>query len=97
MLILIGAIIGIVGIKRGNGCLICVFQIFVIVFIAVFLGIGIGAELLPGKVFDGTCTESDNDLIKIANDAYECADTELCHNPCACALKDDSIENGDYT
>lgn len=70
VLILIGAIIGIIGIKRGNGFLICIFQIFVIIFLAVFLGIGIGAELLPEKVFDGTCTESDNELIKIANDAY---------------------------
>ena len=43
LLILIGSAIGIAGIRRGNGCLICIFQIFVLVFLVVFLGIGIGA------------------------------------------------------
>ena len=43
LLILIGATLGIVGIRRGNGFLICVFQIFVIIFLLVFFGLGIAA------------------------------------------------------
>lgn len=97
ILILIGSAIGIAGIRRGNGCLICIFQIFVLVFLVVFLGIGIGAELLPEKVFNGDCTQSNNELIKIADEAYIFADQQICRNRCACALTDDAINNGDYT
>lgn len=47
-LLVIGAsIVGIFGIKRQNGFMICVFQIFVMIFFFVFLGVGNGAEVLP--------------------------------------------------
>ena len=67
ILILIGACIGFAGLKRGNGCLICLFQVFVVIFLVVFLGIGIGAELLPKHTFNGECDSSENELIKVAD------------------------------
>lgn len=42
-IIIFGSIIGICGIKRQNGAMICVFQIIVLVFFFVFIGIGIAA------------------------------------------------------
>lgn len=50
------SIIGICGIKRANGLMICIFQIFVIVFFVGFLGIGVVANVLPKTVFEGNCT-----------------------------------------
>lgn len=46
--VLLGAILGICGLKRGNAFLICVFQIFVIFFTIVFFGLGIATEVYPG-------------------------------------------------
>ena len=46
--VLLGAILGICGLKRGNAFLIGVFQIFVIVFMIVFLTLGIATEVYPG-------------------------------------------------
>lgn len=43
LLIIIVSVLGIIGIKRGHGVMICVFQIFVIVFFFTFLGLGISA------------------------------------------------------
>jgi hypothetical protein len=42
-LIILGAILGICGIKKGNALMICVFQIFVIVFLIIFFSLGIAA------------------------------------------------------
>jgi hypothetical protein len=42
-LIVLGAIVGIYGIKKGNALMICVFQIFVIIFLIVFFSLGIAA------------------------------------------------------
>ena len=50
-LIIFSAILGLCGIKKGNAGLICIFQIFIILFFIVFLGLGIGSELLSGVVF----------------------------------------------
>lgn len=58
LVIILGAVLGIIGIKRQNGALIFIFQIFVMVFFCVFLGIGIASELLPRKVFNGNCENS---------------------------------------
>ena len=50
-LIIVGALIGMCGIKKGNGCLICLFQIFVIIFLIIFASIGIATVVLPGILF----------------------------------------------
>jgi hypothetical protein len=62
-LIIIGSLIGMCGIKKGNGCLICIFQIFVIIFVIVFASIGIATVVLPGSLFQGDCQTSDNKAI----------------------------------
>jgi hypothetical protein len=43
ILIVLGSIMGIWGIKKGNAFLICIFQIFVIIFLIVFFSLGIAA------------------------------------------------------
>lgn len=96
-LLVIGAsVIGICGIKKQNGFMICVFQIFVMIFFFVFLGVGIGAEVLPPVVFDGNCTNSNNELIHTAAlSSY--MGIAVCSEICSCGLKDASIDNGNYT
>ena len=96
ILIILGATIGIIGIKRGSGPLICLFQVFVLIFLLMFLGIGIGAEVLPKSVFNGNCTTSNNPLIEIANKAYEISNSTLCTLDCPCGLTDDAINSGNY-
>lgn len=63
LLIIFAAVLGICGIKRQNGFMICVFQIFVMIFFIAFVSIGIVAEVLPAAVFEGNCTNSQNALI----------------------------------
>lgn len=63
ILIIFSSILGIVGIKKQNGIMMCLFQIFVILFFFVFFSIGITAKVLPGFVFEGNCTTSSNPLI----------------------------------
>ncbi len=43
LIIVLGAIMGIYGIKKANSLLICVFQILVILFLVVFFALGIAA------------------------------------------------------
>lgn len=70
--VIIGAaVLGICGIRRGNGYMICIFQIFVLLFFAVFLGVGIAAEVSPQKLFDGDCkNSSSNPYINLAYNGY---------------------------
>lgn len=68
--IILGALLGMCGIKKQNSALICIFQIFVIIFCVVFLGVGIGSSVLPAAVFPGNCTNSDNQMIEWAYNAY---------------------------
>jgi hypothetical protein len=42
-LIVFGSALGIYGIKKGNSLMICVFQIYVIIFLIVFFSLGIAA------------------------------------------------------
>lgn len=90
------AIIGICGIKKANGFMICLFQIFVIVFFLGFLGIGIAANTLPKTVFEGNCTSSDNKYVEIAYNSYNVS-VGLCSVACPCGLTNDAIKNGNYT
>lgn len=43
LIIVLGSILGIYGIRKSNALLICVFQILVILFLIVFFSIGIAA------------------------------------------------------
>ena len=45
------AIDGIIGVVRKKCCMILVYQFFVLIFLAVFLSIGIGSKIIPDKVF----------------------------------------------
>jgi len=67
LLVIFAAVVGICGIKRQSGPMICIFQIFVMLFFLAFASIGITAEVLPGVVFSGNCTNSDNQLIHTAD------------------------------
>lgn len=58
ILIVLGSIMGIYGLKKKNGLLICVFQIFVIIFLIVFFALGIAAEVLPNTFFGSDCSGS---------------------------------------
>lgn len=58
--LIFGSVIGICGIKRQNGFMICVFQILVMLFFFGFAGIGIASELLPSTLFEGNCTTGTN-------------------------------------
>ena len=97
LLIILSAILGLCGIKKGSVGLICIFQIFVIVFFAMFLGLGIGAELLPGTVFEGNCTDSPNAIIKQTYQAYQLSQLSLCTTNCQCNLTDQTIAGPTYT
>ena len=63
ILIIFSSILGIVGIKKQNGIMMCLFQILVILFLFVIFSIGITAKVLRGFVFEGNCTTSSNPLI----------------------------------
>jgi len=43
LIIVLGSILGIYGIRKSNALLICVFQILVILFLIVFFSLGIAA------------------------------------------------------
>ena len=58
-----GATDGIYGICKGKACHLCVFQIFVIVCMFVFLGVGVMFILSTDVVFEGTCSNSKNPVI----------------------------------
>lgn len=86
------AIDGIIGVMRKKCCMIFIYQIFIVIFLAVFLGIGIGSNIIPDKVFEGNCTVSSNGLIKDANYLYTKSDEIFCHNVCPCSLSNSSLE-----
>ena len=69
-LVIFSSILGMCGIKKGSIGLLCIFQVFVIIFLFVFGALGIGCVLLPGNVFEGNCTTSKNPSIQYANEAY---------------------------
>ena len=76
--------------------MICVFQLFVMVFFCMFLGLGIGAKVLPNTVFDGNCTNSNNELIEIANEAYNISSGLFCTPLCPCDLTDEAMNDPAY-
>jgi hypothetical protein len=82
-----GATDGIYGICKGKGCHMCVFQIFVIICMVVFLGMAVLFGLSHEIVFDGTCSSSNNPVIVQANNIYSKSAEMFCMpGQCACAL-----------
>ncbi len=55
LIIVFGSILGIYGLKKSNALLICVFQVLVLLFLIIFFALGIAAEVMPSKFFDGAC------------------------------------------
>jgi len=72
--------------------MILVYQFFVLIFLAVFLSIGIGSKIIPDKVFEGNCTVSANSLIQDANSLYKISDEAFCHNECPCSFSNSSYD-----
>jgi hypothetical protein len=95
LIIVLGSIMGIYGLKKSNGCLICVFQILVLIFLIIFFSLGIAAEVIPSKFFSGTCQFADNPTLSLANNVNlkanstfcKFASTNLTSVGCQCNLK----------
>ena len=85
-LVIVVAILGIVGVVRKNCCLIFLYQIFVFIFLAIFLSLGVGTKILPDAVFPGNCTDSSNSLIKLGNSVYGYSDRDFCKLNCSCSM-----------
>lgn len=97
ILVILASILGIVGIKKQNGVMICVFQVFVILFFFVFFSIGVTAEVLPSLVFEGNCTNSQNPLIEAANNVTLNSQLLFCSTLCPCGLTQEAIKKANYS
>jgi hypothetical protein len=51
LLVIFASVIGICGIKRQSGPMLCIFQIFVMIFFFAFVSIGIMSITLPTQIF----------------------------------------------
>lgn len=81
-----GAAEGLYGICKENSRYVCVFQVFVIMFMVIFIGLGIAVVFAPDWVFNGDCTTSNNEVIRYAADMYNKSAIMFCQKDCACAL-----------
>ena len=81
-----GATDGIYGICKGKGSHMCIFQIFVILCMVIFVGMAVLFSLSPSIVFDGTCSTSNNLVIEQANNIYNKSALMFCQSDCGCAL-----------
>lgn len=95
--IILASVLGIIGVKKQNGCLIFIFQILVMIFFFAFLAIGISAMVLPKKVFDTDCNGTGDDLVSVAKQVYDNATVSLCGIICQCGLTNASIDTGNYS
>jgi hypothetical protein len=95
--IILGALMGMCGIKKQNNALICIFQILVIIFCIVFLGLGIGASVLTNTVFPGNCTNSDNQMIGFAYEAYQKSTVLFCTPLCPCNITEAAKQSPTYS
>ena len=50
--LIIGAILGIIGSKKRKPCLLFIFTIVVLLFTAVFIGLGIASDYVPNAIFE---------------------------------------------
>jgi len=86
-----GAAGGLYGICTEKAKLVCIFQIIMILFMIIFLGVGIGLVILPTQFFNGDCKTSTNVVIEYADKIYTSSQDNYCIN-CPCAL-DNSTAN----
>jgi len=71
VVIIVGSILGIMGIKRGKPLLLFIFTLIVLVFSLVFLTVGVTAIFMPNHVMpeDG-CTTNDIKWIQDVKTLY---------------------------
>ena len=86
IVVVIGAADGMYGICKVKSCHLCIFQIFVIICMVVFLAVGIMFLISTDVVFEGTCSVSKNAVIEDANRLYNASAVNFCQAPCPCAL-----------
>jgi hypothetical protein len=86
LVIVLGSIMGIYGLKKNSPCLICVFQVLVILFLIIFFSLGIAAEVIPSKFFSGSCDNADNPTLALANSVNIKANNTFC-KLCQCNMK----------
>lgn len=60
-----------------------------------FFSLGIAAEVLPSKFFDGKCESSANPTLALAYNVTNKADLGFCLT-CTCNLKESTINNSAY-
>lgn len=96
LVLIFASVLGICGIKRQNGLMICVFQVFVMLFFFAFLSVGIASELLPSAVFEGNCTNSNNQLIETAFNTTMAGQLLFCTPFCYCGLTPEAIQKANY-
>ena len=96
IILIIGAISGIVGTLRKNACLLFLFSITVVIFTLVFIGTGIAANYIPQSVFDDSpCQNSTQSWLQDAYKAYTVAFPVLC-TLCPCNMNNyDGYSNAD--
>lgn len=95
LIIILGSIMGIYGLRKSNALLICIFQILVIIFLVVFFGLAIAAEVMPSKFFDGNCDSSGNPTLVQAYNTTVKANLFFCRKlpivgGCPCNLSNDT-------
>ena len=84
--IILGAAEGMYGICKEKPRYVCMFQIFVIIFMVLFIGLGVLLVLAPDIVFNGDCKTSTNKVIEEASQLYNKSYEKFCQGPCPCAL-----------
>ena len=81
-----GAAEGIYGICKEKSRYVCMFQVFVIIFMVIFIGLGILVIFAPKLVFEGDCSVSNNVVIEHVNNIYNKSAIMFCQHDCACDL-----------
>ena len=71
IVVVIGAADGMYGICKVKSCHLCIFQIFVMICMVVFIAVGIMFMVSTDVVFEGTCSKSKNSVIEEANTMYD--------------------------
>lgn len=89
-----GSAEGLYGICKEKPKMICAFQIIVIIFMIIFIGVGFGLVYLPNAFFNGDCLTSTNTVINYARDIYNQSLLTYCVS-CPCALDITTYDSSD--
>ncbi len=79
------------GVVKKKCCMIVVYQFFLLIFLALFLFLGITSKIVPDKVFEGDCKNSPNSLIESAYKLYNKSDEYFCKSYCECSISNTSL------